>query len=211
MTPAPARQHSGPTFAFIAPFLIYAGMIALPLPPGVLFPLRFVIVLAVLVFISRPYVSLRPSRPLASAAIGVFVFVIWIAPDSLFHYRHHWLFENALTGHAASSLPLSLRGNAPFLAVRVLSSVALVPVLEEIFWRGWMMRWWIDRNFLAVRLGTYQAAAFWLVAVLFASEHGPYWEVGLIAGIAYNLWLIHTGNLADCVLAHAVTNGTLAA
>lgn len=73
------------------------------------------------------------------------------------------------------------------------------------------MRWWIDRNFLAVRLGTYQTTAFWVVAVLFASEHGPYWEVGLQAGIAYNLWLIRTGNLADCILAHAVTNGTLAA
>ena len=24
--------------------------------------------------------------------------------------------------------------------------------------------------------------AFWMVAVLFASEHGPYWEVGLVAG-----------------------------
>ena len=26
----------------------------------------------------------------------------------------------------------------------------------------------------------------------------------------YNWWLIRTGNLADCVLAHAVTNGLLA-
>jgi len=143
--------------------------------------------------------------------VGIFVFVIWVAPDLLFHYRHHWLFENSVTGHAASSVPAALRGNVLFVAVRVLSSVTLVPVLEELFWRGWLMRWWIDRNFLAVRLGTYQAAAFWLVAVLFASEHGPYWDVGLIAGIVYNLWLIRTGNLADCMLAHAVTNGTLAA
>ena len=73
------------------------------------------------------------------------------------------------------------------------SSVALVPVLEKIFWRGWLMRWSIDRNFLAVRLGTYQQAAVWLVAVLFACEHGLYWDVGLITGIVYNLWLIRTG------------------
>jgi CAAX prenyl protease-like protein len=210
MTPAPAPRPSDPTLAFIAPFLIYAGMIALPLSPGVLFSLRFGIVLVVLLFVSRPYVSLRPSRPFASTAVGLFVFVIWIAPDLLFHYRHHWLFENFITGHVASSVPPSLRGNGLFLAVRLLSSVALVPVLEEIFWRGWLMRWWIDRNFLAVRLGTYQAAAFWLVAVLFASEHGPYWDVGLLAGIAYNLWILRTGNLADCILAHAVTNCTLA-
>jgi hypothetical protein len=65
----------------------------------------------------------------------------------LFDYRHHWRFENSITGHAASSLPPSLGGKGFFLAVRELSSVTLVPVLEEIFWRGWLMRWSIDRNF----------------------------------------------------------------
>jgi len=207
----PSSRSSAPTVAFVAPFLIYIGMILLPLSPGVLFPVRCVVVLAVLVFVSRPYVSLKPSHTLASAGVGILVFVIWIAPDLLFGYRHHWLFENAITGRAASSLSPALRANVLFLAIRVLSSVALVPVLEELFWRGWLMRWWIDREFLRVRLGTYQAAAFWLVAVLFASEHGPYWEVGLAAGIIYNLWMMRTGNLADCILAHAVTNGTLAA
>jgi CAAX prenyl protease-like protein len=209
--PAPSSRYFGPAFAFMAPFLVYVGLMLLPLSPAVLFPVRCVVVLGVLVFSSRPFISLKPSRPLASAAVGVFVFVLWVAPNLLFDYRHHWLFENGVTGHAASSLTPALRANVLFLAIRVLSSVALVPVLEELFWRGWLMRWWIDRNFLEVRLGTYQAAAFWVVALLFASEHGPYWEVGLIAGIAYNLWLIHTGNLADCMLAHAVTNGTLAA
>jgi CAAX prenyl protease-like protein len=208
--PAPARRYVGPTIAFVAPFVIYAGMILLPLSPGVLFPVRYVIVLAVVVFASRPFVSLKPSRPLASLAVGTLVFVTWVGPDLLFHYRHHWLFENVITGHAASSLPPALRTNVLFLAIRVLSTVALVPVVEELFWRGWLMRWWIHRNFLTVPLGTYRPAAFWLAAVLFACEHGPYWEVGLIAGIVYNLWMLHTGNLADCILAHAVTNSTLA-
>lgn len=211
MTAAPASSSLRPTVAFVAPFLIYAGMIVLPLSPEVLFPVRFVVVLAALVFASRPYISLKPSHALASVGVGIFVFVIWIGPDLLFGYRHHWLFENAITGQATSSLPPALRGNVLFLAVRVLSSVALVPVLEELFWRGWLMRWWINREFLGVRLGTYQAGAFWLVAVLFASEHGPYWDVGLAAGIIYNLWMLQTRNLADCILAHAVTNGTLAA
>jgi membrane protease YdiL (CAAX protease family) len=131
----------------------------LPLFPGVLFALRLVIVLAVLLFASRPYVSLKPPVLWRAPPRGFFVFVIWVAPDLLSDYRHHWLFENSITGHAASPLPPSLRGNGFFLAVGVLYSVTLVPVLEEIFWRGWLMRWSIDRNFLEVRLGTYQAAA----------------------------------------------------
>ena len=60
-------------------------------------------------------------------------------------------------------------------------------------------------------LGTYVPSVFWIVAVLFASEHGPYWEVGLAAGVIYNWWMVRTQNLADCIVAHAVTNGLLSA
>jgi CAAX prenyl protease-like protein len=74
-----------------------------------------------------------------------------------------------------------------------------------------MMRWLINPEFLKVPLGKYAPAAFWLVAVLFASEHGAYWEVGLAAGIVYNWWIVRCRNLADCILAHAVTNALLAA
>jgi hypothetical protein len=97
-----------------------------------------------------------------------------------------------------------------FIAVRVLESAALVPVLEELFWRGWLMRWAIRADFENVPVGQYTALSFWTVAFLFAAEHGPYWEVGLIAGVAYNWWCVRTRNLADCILAHAVTNGLLA-
>ena len=104
-----------------------------------------------------------------------------------------------------------MRINTLFIVVRVLSSAILVPMLEELFWRGWLMRWLISKDFEKVPLGTYAASAFWIVAFLFASEHGPYWEVGLAAGIVYNWWLVRTRNLADCMLAHGVTNGALAA
>ena len=87
----------------------------------------------------------------------------------------------------------------------------LVPVMEELFWRGFLMRWLINPDFLSVRLGAYKASAFWIVAALFASEHGAYWDVGLLAGIVYNLWIIRTRNLLDSILAHATTNAVLAA
>jgi CAAX prenyl protease-like protein len=71
------------------------------------------------------------------------------------------------------------------------------------------MRWLIKQKFELVPLGTYAPRAFWIVAVFFASEHGPYWEVGLVAGIAYNWWMIRTKSLADCMVAHSVTNALL--
>ena len=208
-------HHRQATAAYVAPFLAFVGMMALEtsfaLPPVYFYPVRFAVVLAILVTISRPYINLRPAMPLLSMLIGVVVFVIWIAPDQLFGYRHHWLFENFITGKAASSLPTDLKDNIPFQVLRCVSSFALIPVLEELFWRGWMMRWLIDHNFLKVPLGKYTPTAFWVVALLFASEHGPYWEVGLAAGIIYNWWLVRTRNLADCILAHGVTNALLCA
>ena len=184
---------------------------AIHLPAHWYYPARFLAVLLTFGLVSRPVLSFRAAFPLASIGIGIAVFLIWIGPDLLFGYRHYWLFDNAITGTAASSVAPALRQNVMFVVLRVASSVALVPVLEELFWRGWLMRWLIDQDFQKVPLGTYARAAFWIVAVLFASEHGPYWEVGLAAGIVYNWWIVHTRNLADCMLAHAVTNGLLSA
>jgi len=204
------------TIAYVAPFAVYIALLAIqrwiPLPIVAVHALRLAITAAVLWFASRRVLSLRPSRPWASLGIGIAVFLIWIGPDLLFGYRHSWLFENALTGRAASTLPASLHRDRLFLAIRLLTTAAAVPILEELFWRGWLMRWLIrSQDFEKVPLGAYQPVAFWTAAVLFASEHGPYWEVGLLAGIVYNWWMIRTKKLADCILAHAVTNALLAA
>ena len=203
-----------PTLGYVAPFAAYVGLLALgrlvSVAPLVVHAARLLIVLAVILAWSRRFLSLRPTSTLASAAVGFAVFLIWIGPDLLFQYRHSWIFENTLTGRAATDLAPALEHDRFFLTIRMLTTAGLVPVLEELFWRGWLMRWLIDsRDFQKVPLGTYSTMAFWVVAVLFASEHGPYWEVGLLAGIVYNWWLVRTRSLADCILAHAVTNAAL--
>jgi hypothetical protein len=92
------------------------------------------------------------------------------------------------------------------LALRTARAALLVPVLEELFWRGWLPRWLQDNRFWRVPLGTYTAFAFWGTAALFAAEHGPFWEVGLACGVIYNWWMRRTGSLGDLILTHAVTN-----
>ncbi len=203
------------TLGYVAPFVVFVGLMgvehAAGLPPQWLYPLRLVAVSLALILFSRRYLPLRASFPLASIAIGVGVFVVWVAPDILFGYRHHWLFENALTGAAVSTAPSGLQSSLAFRILRTAGCTLLVPVVEELFWRGWLMRWLVDTRFLKVPLGTYAPFAFWVAALLFASEHGPFWEVGLAAGIVYNWWIVRTRNLADCMIAHAVTNGLLSA
>jgi CAAX prenyl protease-like protein len=170
------------------------------------------LVTAALLFWSRDLLSLKPSHWFGSIFIGIAVFVIWIGPDLLWpSYRSHWLLQNQITGRVATSISVSQQNATAFIVWRVLGSAVLVPVMEELFWRAWLMRFLISREFLKVPLGTYRAQAFWITAVLFASEHGPYWDVGLAAGVIYNWWIVRTRNIADCILAHAITNGCLAA
>jgi hypothetical protein len=114
-------------------------------------------------------------------------------------------------GQARGRLSTLAQSNPAVLFFRTLRSVAIVPVIEELFWRAWLMRWLISPRFQEVPLGTWSAQSFWIVAVLFASEHGSYWDVGLAAGIIYNWWMLRTRSLGDLILAHAVTNGCLCA
>lgn len=174
------------------------------------FPLRVVVLSLVLWFCSRHVITLRASYWLASTAVGVAVFAIWVAPDLLVPgWRSHWLFQNPVTGSVATSIDTTLLTSPMVLLFRTIRAVVLVPVIEELFWRGWLMRWLIRNDFQAVPLGAYSASSFVITALLFASEHGPYWEVGLAAGLIYNAWMVRTRNLADCIVAHAVTNAVL--
>ncbi|HWQ56622.1 MAG TPA: CAAX prenyl protease-related protein [Bryobacteraceae bacterium] len=217
--PAPvavARDDRWATAAYVAPFAAYVGCLGLQqLAPGAsawLLVFRTVLVTAILATISRRVIPLRPVMPASSIAFGVVLFAVWVGPDWLWPgFRGHWLFSNGITGRVASSVPAAVQADYSYVAWRVASSVLLVPILEELFWRGWVMRWLVKPSFREVPLGTYTAASFWIAAAMFAVEHGPYWDVGLLAGIGYNWWLVRTRNLADCILAHAVTNGCLAA
>lgn len=200
------------TWAYALPFAVFIALLAL----NQIFPVpvwaRFFLPVAAIVAVSRD--ALRSSKlrmPLQSILLGLAVFVIWVGPDFLVPTWHnHWLFSNSLMGHPSGSTPPADRNNPSFLIWRILVSVVAVPILEELFWRGWLMRWLIDQPFTKVPLGQYQAQAFWIVAVLFATEHGSYWDVGLITGVIYNWWMVRTRSLWSCILMHAVTNAALA-
>ena len=198
------------------PFAVFAGFLALhsvwPLPARIDEPLRLVVMALVLALVARPVLDFRVVNWAGSAALGIVIFALWILPDRLFPgYRHTVFFENAVMGKIATSFKPDALADPLVLGLRGLRAVVIVPIVEELFWRGWMMRWLINQEFEKVALGTYAPAAFWTVALLFASEHGPYWDVGLAAGILFNLWMIRTRSLGDLILSHAVANLSLSA
>ncbi len=209
---AAAAPPPAGTAAYVGPFAVFVAWLALdhyvPLANPAKEVVRDLVVLAGIVGFARRLLpaALRPTRPLASVALGLAVCALWVAPDLLVPgWRGHWLFQNAVTGALKTSIPPG-ELTPLMLALRTARAALLVPVLEELFWRGWMPRWLQDQQFERVPLGRYTPLAFWGTAVLFAAEHGPYWEVGLLCGIIYNGWMWRTRTLGDLVLVHATTN-----
>ena len=165
---------------------------------------------ATLALVARPVLDFRVRNWLGSIGLGVVVFLLWIAPDVILPgYHSYWLFTNAVTGSMGATLPASSRSDVLFLTLRTVRAALFIPIAEELFWRAWLMRWIISPRFESVPLGTWSARAFWLVALLFAVEHGPMWDVGLVAGVLYNWWMVRTKSLANLILAHGVTNACL--
>jgi CAAX prenyl protease-like protein len=202
-----------PFGAVIALLAVYPHLTLSPLVEQVVWIL---VITAVLAGVARPVLfnqrDLRVRNWGGSLFIGVAVFAIWIGPDRIFPgYHSHWLFTNPITGSVAAALPESSRADWAVLGLRTLRAAVFVPIAEELFWRGWLMRWIISQDFEKVPLGAWSARSFWIVAVLFAAEHGALWDVGLAAGILYNGWMVRTKSLGDVILAHGVTNACLSA
>jgi CAAX prenyl protease-like protein len=191
---------------------LLALMPALELPPVWDQAVRLLVVGGVLALVSRPVLDFRVRRAFASVLLGVAVFVVWIAPDVLApSWRTGILFSNDIVGRPESGFPEAARGNGLAIALRFARAALLVPIIEELFWRGWLPRIIMDSDFRRVPLGSFTPAAFIITAVLFATEHGSWWDVGLLAGLAYNWWMLRTRSLGDLMLAHAVTNACLSA
>jgi hypothetical protein len=197
-----------PAWPFVAPFFLFMLFLVgegwFPDQHYVIYPLKTVAVGAVILWYWRSLPSLRPASPGLSVLVGVLGVVLWIGLDP-------WLvrYDQPLIGRNPFALyPV---GEAWFLfGFRVLGIAMVVPITEELFWRGFLMRWLIREDFTTVPLGTYQGLSFWITTGFFAAEHGAEWTLGLVVGVIYGAWFVRTKSLGSVMLAHGVTNLLLA-
>ena len=186
-----------------APFAAFIVLLAaFPHSPW----LRGIAAAALLALFWRHYTELRESRlstrqAAIAIAVGVAVFLAWIALDQ------PWA---RFGGQGAGYAPLTAEGaiDWPRAMARFAILAAVVPVMEELFWRSFLMRWIDRRDFLGLEPRRVSATAVILASGLFALEHSL-WVAGLIAGLAYAVLYMTTNNLRAPVVAHAVTNAIL--
>ena len=204
-------SHAAPFVAWL--FLMHM----LGDPAGWKYAVRSVACLALVVGLRpwRWYTPLRVRNLVPAFVVGVAVFVAWVGPESAWMDRWpsvkdfylRWavlplgklppLLERFPYAPEVCGWPLSL--------ARLLGSAVVIAVIEEFFWRGFLYRWMLGREFLKVDLGLFHAGMFLAIAVLFGLEHDR-WLAGIVAGLAYGLLLIKTRDVWAAAVAHGVTN-----
>jgi hypothetical protein len=133
---------------------------------------------------------------------GLLVLVLWV------NLTMPWAVIGASDGFDPRDAAGTL--NWPLVVVRTLGAALVVPVMEELFWRSFVMRWIQQPQFLALVPQRVGIKALLVSAVVFGFEHSL-WFAGIVAGLAYGWLYVRSGNLWVPVIAHAVTNGGLAA
>ena len=168
-----------------------------------LYPVRTVIVLGALVYFWPAYQELRNQictnwgEALWTLGIGALVYLAWVRMD------WSWAMQGPSQGY--NPFQAGVGTGVVLATVRLFSATVVVSVMEELFWRSFLLRYLITSPFTSVRLGTFTPLYFGATVVLFGLEH-HLWLAGMMAGAAYNLLLYRTRRLWPCILAHAVTN-----
>ncbi len=169
-----------------------------------LYPIKALVVFGLLLFFARRYTELnfcdlhKRSNTALSIFVGVIVFILWVNMD--------WDF--ATIGAAKGFDPTLIQDDgvrSTLIVFRLFGAALVVPIMEELFWRSFLLRYIINADFSRVAIGAFTWPSFLIGAAFFGLEHNLI-LAGVMAGVAYNLLLYKTKSVAQCVLAHAVTN-----
>jgi hypothetical protein len=207
-------------FVRCAPFAVFMGLLLVRslapadgswgFDPRWLYPAKVVVVGAMLAVWWRDYGELfsRQVLPtlretLFAVAVGLVVFVLWISLDA------PWMQLDVGTS-AGPFTPLDAAGAPiwPLVVMRLVGAALLVPVMEELFWRSFLMRWIRDPVFEGVAPAAVGLKAVVLSTFVFMLAH-TLWLAAIVAGLAYAWIYMRSGKLWSAVIAHAVTNGAL--
>lgn len=132
---------------------------------------------------------------------GALALGVWLSPQILFGAAPRLEgFDPTVFSQSPELFWLTVLG-------RFARLVIIVPIIEEIFWRGFLMRYLIREDFWNVKLGTYAPLAFFGVAGVFMLAHTMAdWPAAFLTGLIFNAIMLRTKNIPACILAHALTN-----
>jgi exosortase E/protease (VPEID-CTERM system) len=190
--------YLGPLIALIATSLI-TGLFAADIDH--LYFARVAVAGLVLWLCRRYYAELRAVPSLLSLGIGVAIAVLW-------------MFVVKAPQGGISPLQVELEALGPaaralWLIGRLLGFVIVVPIVEELAFRGYLLRRVQSPDFSGVPGKQWTAPAVLISSFLFGAIHADF-IAGTLAGLLFAVAALHRGKLIDAIAAHAVANLVLA-
>jgi exosortase E/protease (VPEID-CTERM system) len=199
-----AEEAANPTVPYLMPFLaiLAAAMISRAMSSNFewFYPLRVVAAAGALLYFRRSYRDMDWRFGWIAAGAGALVFAIWIALDG--------------GKNSAAPAPLMQASNSArfaWIAFRVVGAVVFVPIVEELAFRGFLLRRLASTDFESVGWRAFRWGPFLISSVAFGLLHGDRWLAGSVAGAIFALAQIRRGRIGDAIGAHAVANALVAA
>ncbi len=202
-----------PWLPYVAPLALFLLLTLLEGQFGAAYPLLYAVKLVLVTWV---FWSLRRFLPEVrfertglglAIGLGVALAVVWVLGDRLTGLLHlHFAFLGNRTGFDPVREIPNVGLRAVFLVVRFYGLVLVAPVVEELFYRGFLLRYVTDPDdFRRVPLGRFNGMAFGVNVGLMAVSH-PEWLVAGLFSAAMCALLARTRSLSACIVAHGVTN-----
>lgn len=141
---------------------------------------------------------------LPGLVIGIALCGVWVFLEESVTYKH--------LGERSAFNPFAEIGSSAlqysFIALRFIGLVLLVPVMEELFWRSFLLRFATKPDFKSLPIGSFSLGAFLFVTALFALAH-PDWLPAAVYAAALGIMVKVTRSIFACIVTHAATNAAL--
>lgn len=127
---------------------------------------------------------------IVTAIVGIVIFLVWVGLEGF----------NPLLGES-EFVPYSTFQ----VFFKLFAMITVVPIVEELFTRDFLIRYLTAKDWKQVRIGTFTWPSFIVTVLFFGFSHNR-WFAGIIVGILLNLLLYRTKKLGNCIVAHAFAN-----
>jgi exosortase E/protease (VPEID-CTERM system) len=205
---APDAEFENPTAAYLVPLIALLGTALVTSmfanEVDVAYGARLVTVGVALYVLREYYAELERPRSWLAPAVGALVAAVWISTE-------RW--AGAAAG--SSQPPAAIQAWSPlaygsWVVLRVVGTAVVVPICEELAFRGYLMRRLVRRDFQQVSFRHFAPLALIGSSLAFGVFHQR-WVVASLCGLAYGLVQLAGGRLSDAVVAHGTTNALIAA
>lgn len=192
-------------------------------PEQWLYPSQSLIAIGLLLFFRKNY-NLKWSRQVwlgvVMGAVGIGFWILptqlhtWLQLDGKQEGIYKWLGIMPRTeGFNPHDMADAFGGSAGIywasLAMRFFRAVVVVALIEEIFWRGFLMRFLLnpDRDYWKIPFGKPAWISYVVVTGAFMLAHAPIDYLGAFIFGSLMYWLaVRTKSLLACVVMHGVAN-----